>query len=80
MKFNISTAGRFYTNEESRRLKKLGFKFDDNGYDKRKCKRILSEDIELDISSLDDLMKFSDKWGDLIISRERIIIYDDYCE
>lgn len=80
MKFDLSTAGNFYTVEDAKKLEELGFQFDDNGYDKRICKRIISNSVEINISSLEELLIFSDKWGKLIINSNEIIIYDDYCE
>lgn len=80
MKFNLSTVGHFYTVEDAKKLEELGFQFDDNGFDKRICKRIITRSVELNISSLEELLAFSDKWGLLIISSNEIIIYDNYCE
>jgi len=81
MKFDLSTAGHFYTAESAKKLEELGFQFDDPGYNKRKCKRIITNSVEINISSLEELLAFSDKWGQLIInSNDIIIFYDDYCE
>ena len=80
MKFDLSTVGYFYTVEDAKKLEELGFQFDNNGYDKRLCKRIIPNSVELNISSLEELLEFSDKWGELIISDGNIMIYDDYCE
>lgn len=80
MKFNLSTAGRFYTVEDAKKLEELGFEFDDNGFSKRLCKRMITNSVEINISSLEELLKFYDKWGELIINSNEIVIYDDYCE
>ena len=80
MKFNLTTAGHFYTSEDAKKLKEFGFKFDDEGYDKRLCKRQIFSDVEVEINSLEELIAFSNKWGELIVSDGSIIIYDDYCE
>lgn len=80
MKFDLSTAGNFYTVEDAEKLKALEFQFDNQGYDKRLCKRILPSDVKIDINSLEELIAFSNKWGELIISDGNIMIYDDYCE
>lgn len=80
MRFDLSTAGNFYTVENAKALEELGFQFDDNGFDKRLCKRIITSSVELNISSLEELLTFCDKWGELIINSGEIVIYDDYCE
>ena len=80
MKFDLSTVGYFYTVEDAKKLEELGFQFDNNGYDKRLCKRIITRSVEINISSLEELLEFSKKWGELIISGNEIIIYDDYRE
>lgn len=80
MKFDLLTAGTFYTVEDAKKLEELGFQFDNKGIDKRKCKRIITDSVEINISSLEELLAFSDKWGQLTINSNDIIIYDDYCE
>lgn len=80
MKFNLSTVGQFYTVEDAKKLEELGFEFDDNGFSKRLCKRMITRSVEINISSLEELLEFSKKWGELIISGNEIIIYDDYRE
>jgi len=80
MKINLSTVGLYYTIEDAKKLEELGFKFDDNGFSKRLCKRIITRSVEINISSLEELLEFSKKWGELIISGNEIIIYDDYRE
>lgn len=79
MKFDLTTAGNFYTPEKAKKLEELGFQFDE-GYNKHKCKHKLFSDIEIEINSLEGLIAFSNKWGELIISDGNIMIYDDYCE
>lgn len=80
MKFNLLTAGTFYTIEDAKKLEELGFQFNDEGIDKHRSKHIITNSVDINISSLKELLAFSDKWGELIINSNEIIIYDDYCE
>lgn len=77
MKFNLSTSGDFYTVEGAKKLEELGFEFEDNGFSEHLCKRMITNSVEINISSLEELLEFYDKWGELIINSNEIIIYDD---
>ena len=86
MKFILSTAGYFYTEDVKKRLEKLGFEFEESftGGIRQYHKVYQQNIIEIEISSLSDLLKFYEKWGDLIISKGKeewaITIYDYYIE
>ncbi len=82
--FTISLAGCFYktSSDEVKRLEALGFRFEKNSSNYR------SDDIHPDghritteINTLEELLAFQKKYGDLIIEKDNeITIYDDYVE
>lgn len=83
MKFTLGTAGNYYTKEEFHE------KFEQYGFTLNKCcshldgDRFIMEDLNahIEISSLEELLAFTNKVGDIIIQNgNHIIIYDDYVE
>lgn len=85
MKFKVSTSGSSYTEDEANRLKELGFTFEPRTYpiDKfgpQRTHHMTGDDVEIDIASLEDLIAFSGKWGEIIVSGEFIEIYDSHRE
>jgi hypothetical protein len=84
MKFELTTTGFSYNDEAAEKLQSLGFEFRDVS----PCMFILStkqkltKEISIEINSLEELMAFSEKWGELVISHNPpgIEIYDDYRE
>ena len=77
MKFTVTTSGAIYTEEQAEKLKTLGFEF---FIDEQDCPHRAGGAVEVEISSLEELIAFSDEWGDIIFSDGRIEIYDDYRE
>jgi Trm5-related predicted tRNA methylase len=93
MKFKVTTsattypAGRIKSN-----LEKLGFKFEphDDHYNalyqqiykskKTMYHMLWDQDVEIEISTLEELMKFQKRFGQIIVKQEEIEIYDDYRE
>lgn len=82
MKFRITTSGMFYEEEDAKRLKKLGFRFE---FSKNPSYFIppfyMLDDVKVykDFDSIQDLINFSNEQGSpLIISKGEIKIYDDY--
>ena len=82
MKFTINTAEHCYSLKEAEELKNLGFTFHKNKNDEQKCYIDGENDPGIEISSLEQLMELSDKYGDLIIRNNplTITIYDGYIE
>jgi len=83
MKFELSTAGYFYSKEEAEPLKELGFKFDTASWENSiRCSGIVitdhTPDIEFD--TLEQLISFIAKQGNCVVSCDSITIYDDYLE
>ena len=78
MEFELSTTGYFYPNKEDRtKYEKLGFKFEHSDYLKFKKS---NGNPKIIFNSLDDLIKFANEFGDIIVSDGHIEIYDDYRE
>ena len=75
MKFMVSTARSLYTEEQAAKLKKLGFTFDLN-----KHGMMIGNDVEIEISTLEELITFSEEWGEIIVSSGEIEIYNAYRE
>ena len=89
MKCEVTTTTLFYDTQEKEKLEQLGFEFKkmqlEDGSPGSRWKRIDAL-VTLEFNSLDDLLTFSKKWGELIISPTwkaqtiRIEIYDHYRE
>lgn len=78
MEFELSTAGYFYPNKEDRmKYEKLGFKFEPSDYLQFKKS---NGNPKITLNSLDDLIKFSNEFGEIIVSDGHIEIYDNYRE
>ena len=80
MKFELRTAGAFYSinnDDKVPKLKELGF-----GFRIHQGRLYMHKSLtEIEINSLEDLLKLSDEFDcKVIIDREEIIIYDDYLE
>jgi hypothetical protein len=82
MKFTVTTAGYFYDVSKARsKYESAGFTFKESkDYDDRVV--IDNREVEVELNTLDDLMAFSDKFGQLVVSNDppNITIYDDYME
>ena len=77
MKFKIETTGYFYPNLEDRnRLEQIGFAFEKSNYKDFK----ITGKPEIEINTLEELIQFGNKHGEIIVSDGNIEIYDDYRE
>ena len=77
MKFNLQTERYIYTEKDKAALEELGFKF--YKYDDR---WIIEWGVnpEIEISTLEELMQFSDKHGPIVIDAGGITICDNVME
>jgi len=82
MKFRLTTTKRFYTKEEKEEVKELGFEFEVEPTPFEDVEYYLPSysGVEIEINSLEELMAFSKKWGELILSNDTIEIYNDFRE
>lgn len=80
MKFKVSTAGYYYTEEQAEKLKMLGFTFGINENDEKRRLHKINDKIEIEIATLEELIAFSKQWREIIVSDGNIEIYDDYRE
>lgn len=81
MRFLLVTTGTFYQKEQKTKLETLGFEFSDydNGIIIHQFKKT-NKEIFIEMDSLQELVDFSNKWGQIIINGDVIEIYDDYRE
>ena len=89
MKIEVTTSSLFYDTQRKEKLEQLGFGFNKmqlkDGSPGSRWKRF-DTPVILEFNSLDDLLTFSKKWGEIIISSSnepqtiRIEIYDHYRE
>ena len=88
MKFKLATAKYFYREEdkeekeEIEKLRKRGFVF---GPAKRVESLVITNEPEIEIKSLEDLMNLYREWDSIVIhkdyeGKDEIIIYNDYLE
>jgi hypothetical protein len=81
MKFKVGTASSFYKREDKEKLEKLGFVFDKSkGFNITEFYKDYDQNVEIEIESLEELMEFVNKWGDIVLSEDGITIYDGYLE
>lgn len=89
MKFNVSTSGSFYSKRAADKLRRLGFVFSEQTEPSIMKDGLPAEylggegsvtEIQLEIETLDQLIAFANKWGELIVTDGEIEIYDDYRE
>lgn len=77
MKFTLSTSGHFYPQADRRKeLEEIGFTFKPSDY---KCFTIEGSP-EIEINSLEELIQFANKFGEIIVGDGSIEIYNDYRE
>jgi len=78
MKFELSTSGYFYPDEAKRvKLEEIGFTFKPSYFMEYK---ITDVKPEIEINTIDELIQFTAKYGEIIVSGETIKLYDDYLE
>jgi hypothetical protein len=77
MTFTLSTANIFYDEpDEMKRLEELGFTF----------QKTVQHDFiifghpSIEIDTLEELMRFIKKYDDIVLTPDKIIIYDGYLE
>jgi len=73
MKFELSTVKYHYEPNEIPDLENLGFTFERKG-------TMEKDEVSIEFSTLEELIGFSRKWGQLIVEGSSIVIYDDYNE
>ena len=77
MKFTLSTSGHFYPQADRRKkLEKIGFTFKPSDYKDF----TIEGSPEIEINSLEELIEFTDRFGEIIVSNSSIEIYNDYRE
>jgi biotin-(acetyl-CoA carboxylase) ligase len=85
MVFKLTMAGRLYTKDDAEKYKELGFEFEEYQVDRfmhtYRNQRLLSKkDVKIEINSIEELIDFMNKWGELVLNQNEIEIYNDYRE
>lgn len=82
MKFILETSGLFYSESGKNKLEKLGFHFTEG--DKRNLSTAYMiksyPKVEIEINSLEELMVLVEEFDDIIVSENKLEIYDYYRE
>ena len=90
MTFNLDTVRRFYPADTARKLERYGFTFAPvaaDSYTARLYSIPSGSEIfskltsgHLTVDTLEELQAFVQEWGDVVLSTDEIVIYDDYLE
>lgn len=77
MKFTLSTSGHFYPQADRRKeLEEIGFTFKPSDYEDF----TIGGSPEIEINSLEELIQFANKFGEIIVGYGSIEIYNNYRE
>lgn len=77
MEFTLSTSGYFYSDpDKMNRLEEFGFTFRKTSSDNF----AIEGEPKIQINSLEELIQFSNKFGEIVLVDKSIEIYDDYRE
>lgn len=81
MRFRVTTAGAFYHDERKAQLEALGFTFtrDDVKPFIRPWYKTEDSAVFIDLHSLDDLIAFVTRWGDVILYEDKGHPWHDDC-
>jgi hypothetical protein len=88
MKFKLSLTGNFYKENEIKKYEELGFEFEKlDGVFLGDTHKLIDLDengewlvSEIEINTIDELIKFVEKYGKIIFWNDKIEIYNDYRE
>lgn len=76
MEFKVETSAYFYENESDiEKLKSIGFHFEEGKYGKA-----IKGDVTIEIKTIEELVEFTNRFGQIIVSDGEIEIYNDYRE
>lgn len=78
MEFTLRTSGHFYSEAEMAPLQTLGFIFEKTSYKNNPF--LIKGEPKIIIDTLDELVKFIDTYGKIVVDKETIEIYNDYRE
>jgi len=79
MKFKLSTAAGIYSKRGADKLSELGFSFTAEAL-RPNAYKIDASDLTVNIDTLEELVEFIDKYGEIIMGKDFITIYDGYIE
>jgi len=79
MIFKLRTTRVSYNTEDKKKLELIGFNFEPNEKNGWWWLADKSAGI-LELSTMDELLEFIDRWGKVVVGKDTIEIYDDYRE
>ena len=81
MRFKLTKASDWNSTEDKIKYEKLGFKFEPekDSYFKH-TPWYTVENSEIEFNTLEELLNFIKKYGEIILYEDEITIYDDYIE
>jgi len=80
MIFTLKLSETDYRYEEIKQLEKLGFKFKKNKPTFANPLVVTQYKPKIELNTIDELLAFSKKWGELIIYKKTVEIYNGYRE
>lgn len=90
MKFKLSLTGYFYKNDKHKKYESLGFNFkpyENSGVMQSIDKYFAgsytkNDDVkpEIEINTIEELIKFTEKYGECVVCGDELEIYNDYRE
>ena len=78
MLFKVRTLETWYTDRERKLLETINFRF--KFYEGRNMFKKVSDSQIVEIKSIEDLYKFVNKFGSIVVNQDSIIIYDGLLE
>ena len=79
MIFKLRTTRVSYNTEDKKKLELIGFNFEPN--EKNGWWWLADKSVGiLELSTMDELLEFIDRWGKVVVGKDTIEIYDDYRE
>ena len=80
MKFKLTSAKSFYTEEQVEKLRPLGFQFKNMTRWKSKDYEKVKEGDDIEINSMEELLKFIGEHGQVVVDQDSVLIYDWHIE
>lgn len=80
MTFDLRASHHFASEDYAKRMEELGFRYEFSGAFADKPYRKVKEGDPVTFNTLDELMAFVDKYGEIVLCDLSIEIYDTYRE
>ena len=80
MVFNLSASGGLYNISHVVKYQTVGFRFEKYGDYGNNYKIIRDKDLTIEFNTIDEIVEFTKRFGEIIIENDSIEIYDNYRE